>query len=82
MIEKGLTPNQDACEALFAGTKNTEEEVLHDTEHHERLQGVLLYMRDNQIYPQHRVASKIKTWFERQEILKMQIFRWMHVVLK
>ncbi|XP_037551474.1 mitochondrial ribonuclease P catalytic subunit [Nematolebias whitei] len=65
LIEKGLTPHQDTWEALFASTKTpNEENVMHETEHQERLQGVLLYMRDNQIYPQHNVASKIKTWFE------------------
>ncbi|XP_017281594.1 mitochondrial ribonuclease P catalytic subunit [Kryptolebias marmoratus] len=65
LIEKGLTPHQDTWEALFAGTKKTnEEEVMREEDQQERLQGILLHMRNNQIYPQHSVAKQIKTWFE------------------
>uniref|UniRef100_A0A3P9NU74 Mitochondrial ribonuclease P catalytic subunit n=1 Tax=Poecilia reticulata TaxID=8081 RepID=A0A3P9NU74_POERE len=53
LIEKGLSPHQETWDALFTGS-----------EQHERLLGVLVYMRNNQLYPQQNVANTIKSWFE------------------
>ncbi|KAM6972910.1 mitochondrial ribonuclease P catalytic subunit [Aplochiton taeniatus] len=39
-------------------------ELMSLTEYNNRLLGVLLYMRDNQLYPQQSLASIIKDWFE------------------
>ncbi|KAJ4939707.1 hypothetical protein JOQ06_029145 [Pogonophryne albipinna] len=66
IIEKGLTPHQETWEALFKAAGNPkQEEAMSTSEHQERLLGILLYMRDNQIYPQHSLTSTIKAWFER-----------------
>ncbi|XP_070698617.1 mitochondrial ribonuclease P catalytic subunit [Pempheris klunzingeri] len=70
LIEKGLSPHQETWDALFKGMRKTveederEAEAMSPLEHHERLLGILLNMRNNQIYPQHSLASSIKTWFE------------------
>ncbi|XP_026165189.1 mitochondrial ribonuclease P catalytic subunit isoform X2 [Mastacembelus armatus] len=70
LIEKGLNPHQETWSALFKGSGQTEDgdekesEAVSQSEHQERLLGILLYMRNNQIYPQHSLASNIKTWFE------------------
>ncbi|XP_044023556.1 mitochondrial ribonuclease P catalytic subunit [Siniperca chuatsi] len=65
LIEKGLRPHQETWDAMFKGVRETNAaEAMSQSEHHERLLGILLYMRNNQIYPQHRLASSIKTWFE------------------
>ncbi|XP_028421783.1 mitochondrial ribonuclease P catalytic subunit isoform X1 [Perca flavescens] len=67
LIEKGLSPHQETWDTLFKGvgkTNETEAEGMSQSEHQERLQGILLYMRNNQIYPQHSLAGSIKTWFE------------------
>lgn len=71
LIEKGLSPHQETWEALFKGVGETKEgkgkraEAMSQSEHQERLLGILLYMRNNQIYPQHSLTSSIKSWFER-----------------
>lgn len=69
LIEKGMTPSEDTWDALFKEATKTEEdersEAASEPEHQEKLLGILLYMRNNQIYPQHRLASSIKSWFER-----------------
>nr|XP_020477603.1 mitochondrial ribonuclease P protein 3 isoform X2 [Monopterus albus] len=70
LIEKGLSPRQEVWNALFKGQRETTEEggkgleAMSQSEHQERLLGILLYMRNNQIYPEHSLASSIKTWFE------------------
>ncbi|XP_032357144.1 mitochondrial ribonuclease P catalytic subunit [Etheostoma spectabile] len=67
LIEKGLSPHPETWDALFKGvgkTNETDAESMSQSEHQERLLGILLYMRNNQIYPQHSLASSIKTWFE------------------
>ncbi|XP_019940151.2 mitochondrial ribonuclease P catalytic subunit [Paralichthys olivaceus] len=67
LIEKGLSPYQETWGALFKGVGNNNEveaDAMTQSEHQERLLGVLLYMRNNQIYPQSSLASSIKTWFE------------------
>ncbi|XP_074548216.1 mitochondrial ribonuclease P catalytic subunit [Halichoeres trimaculatus] len=68
--EKGLSPNQDMWDALFKGEMQTHEdkgeqaEAMSQSEIQERLLGILLYMRNNQIYPRQSLASSIKSWFE------------------
>ncbi|XP_029135011.1 mitochondrial ribonuclease P catalytic subunit [Labrus bergylta] len=70
LIEKGLSPIQETWDALFKGHSSTYEEegkeaqTMSQSEIQERLLGILLFMRINQIYPQHSLASSIKTWFE------------------
>ncbi|KAK5857042.1 hypothetical protein PBY51_010311 [Eleginops maclovinus] len=65
IIEKGLIPHQETWETLFKAVgKTKQEEAMSPSEHQERLLGILLYMRDNQIYPQHSLTSTINTWFE------------------
>ncbi|XP_060938697.1 mitochondrial ribonuclease P catalytic subunit [Limanda limanda] len=67
LIEKGLSPHQETWEALFNGMGNNKEveaEGMPQSEHEERLLGVLLCMRNDQIYPQSSLASSIKTWFQ------------------
>ncbi|CAF91538.1 unnamed protein product, partial [Tetraodon nigroviridis] len=56
LIGRGLSPHQETWEALFRTRRPGDQEKL--------LQ-VLLYMRDNQIYPQRQLAATIKAWFER-----------------
>uniref|UniRef100_A0A3Q0S6R9 ribonuclease P n=1 Tax=Amphilophus citrinellus TaxID=61819 RepID=A0A3Q0S6R9_AMPCI len=53
LVENGLSPYQETWEVLFKGA-----------EQQERLMGILLHMRNNQIYPQQSLASSIKSWFE------------------
>lgn len=71
LIEKGLSPHQETWECLFKRVRRTTadeaEEMgeMSQTEQQERLLGILLYMRNNQLYPQQGLASSIKTWFER-----------------
>lgn len=68
--EKGLSPNQEMWDALFKGERQTHEdkgeqaEAMSQAEIQERLLGILLYMRNNQIYPHQSLASSIKSWFE------------------
>ncbi|CAJ1074029.1 mitochondrial ribonuclease P catalytic subunit [Xyrichtys novacula] len=70
LIEKGISPNQETWEALFKGEKQAHEEKKGEAEARsqseikEKLLGILLCMRDNQIYPQLGLASSIKSWFE------------------
>lgn len=69
LIKKGMTPSEDTWDALFREATKMEgdegSENASEPEHQEKLLGILLYMRDNQIYPQHKLASSIKSWFER-----------------
>lgn len=71
LIEKGLSPHEETWDALFKGVRKTDEdkgkeaEAMSQPEHQEKLLGILLYMRNNQIYPKHSLTSTIKTWFER-----------------
>ncbi|XP_034418879.1 mitochondrial ribonuclease P catalytic subunit isoform X2 [Cyclopterus lumpus] len=71
LIENGLSPHQETWDALYKGARETEEktgkkeaEAVSQSEHRERLLGILLHMRNNQIYPQRGLTSGIKTWFE------------------
>lgn len=83
LIENGLSPGQETWDALFKRVTNSKEEegqgaeVMSDTEHQERLLGILLYMRNNQIYSQQSLTSTIKTWFERyKRARKIMRVRW------
>lgn len=79
LIEKGLSPHQETWDALFKGARRTTEEkgkeaeAMSQSEHQERLLEILLYMRTNQIYPQHSLTSTIKTWFERYKRGKLRL---------
>ncbi|KAK5617506.1 hypothetical protein CRENBAI_005192 [Crenichthys baileyi] len=68
LIKKGLSPHQETWDVLFTGVKGSEREkemgAMTESEQHERLLGILVYMRNNQIYPQQTVANRIKSWFE------------------
>lgn len=73
VLEKGLGPNQEMWDALFKGESQThgekegQEGATSQSEIQERLLGILQYMRNNQIYPHHGLATSIKSWFERYE---------------
>ncbi|KPP75278.1 mitochondrial ribonuclease P protein 3-like, partial [Scleropages formosus] len=57
LLEKGLSPNQGTWQALF-------ESGVSQHGHEDRLEGILYYMRDNQLYPVESLARSIKAWFE------------------
>lgn len=59
VIGKGLSPHEETWDALFKRRPTSQ------PEEQDKLLQILLYMRDNQIYPRHSLASTIKTWFER-----------------
>ncbi|XP_040925188.1 mitochondrial ribonuclease P catalytic subunit isoform X2 [Betta splendens] len=61
LLEKGLSPHQETWKALFEGSRKIN---CSDVKEVEKLLGILLYMRNNQIYPQHNLVTSIKTWFE------------------
>ncbi|MGH0167772.1 UNVERIFIED_CONTAM: hypothetical protein FKN15_000643 [Acipenser sinensis] len=61
MVEKGLTPNQETWQAFFDSDRSA-----HDSE--SKLSSLLLYMRNNQIYPGEALVKSIKAWFERYVI--------------
>lgn len=64
LIGQGLCPHEETWDALFKRIPTSK------PEHQEKLLEILLYMRNNQIYPHHHLASTIKTWFERWRRLK------------
>lgn len=70
LIKKGLSPHQETWDSLFKGGSKALEEkgeeagAMCRSEQQERLLGILLYMRNNQIYPKQSLAVTIKTWFE------------------
>ncbi|KAF7664745.1 hypothetical protein LDENG_00166560 [Lucifuga dentata] len=72
LIAKGLSPQPETWESLFGGAKKSQEEkeeeeeseTISQSEHQERLRSILLYMRNNQEYPQQSLAGSIKSWFE------------------
>ncbi|KAL4656308.1 mitochondrial ribonuclease P protein 3 [Arapaima gigas] len=57
LLEKGLIPNQNTWQALF-------ESGVSQRWHNNRLEGILHYMRNNQVYPVESLARSIKAWFE------------------
>ncbi|TNN58655.1 Mitochondrial ribonuclease P protein 3 [Liparis tanakae] len=81
LIENGLIPHQETWEALYRGAMEPEEKrgteagAVSESEHRERLLGILLHMRNNQIYPQHGLTSSIKTWFERYRRAELERFK-------
>ncbi|KAJ8288991.1 hypothetical protein COCON_G00016500 [Conger conger] len=58
ILDTGIIPKQQTWQSLF-------ESGLSDPSTVERLESILYYMRDNQIYPNESVAQSIKAWFER-----------------
>ena len=71
LIKKGLSPDQDTWEVLFRGGQMEAEQGgsegtgnVSQSEQQERLLAILLNMRNNQVYPQERLAGAIKSWFE------------------
>lgn len=67
LIEKGLTPSEDTWDALFQGVRDTPGGGGGESqpeEQQEKLLGILHYMRNNQVYPQHALADSVKSWFE------------------
>ncbi|KAM9777949.1 mitochondrial ribonuclease P catalytic subunit [Neosynchiropus ocellatus] len=61
IVDKGLSPNQQTWDSLFNAGRHLESSFPNQQE---KLLSILHYMRDNQIYPQQKLASNIKTWFE------------------
>lgn len=59
LIGKGLSPHEETWDALF------KRRSIPQPDDQDKLLQILLYMRDNQIYPGHSLASTIKSWFER-----------------
>ncbi|XP_061553139.1 mitochondrial ribonuclease P catalytic subunit isoform X1 [Phycodurus eques] len=64
LLAKGLNPQHETWTCLFKRVHAEEQETMLLSEQQERLLGILLYMRNNQVYPQLTLASSIKTWFE------------------
>lgn len=67
LVEKGLTLSEDTWDALFKGARNVAGRGSAEcqTEQREKLLGILHYMMNNQVYPQHVLAESIRSWFER-----------------
>lgn len=59
LIGQGLCPHEETWDTLF------KRRSTYEPDNQEQLLQILLYMRDNQIYPHYHLASTIKTWFER-----------------
>uniref|UniRef100_A0A3Q2YTA0 Mitochondrial ribonuclease P catalytic subunit n=1 Tax=Hippocampus comes TaxID=109280 RepID=A0A3Q2YTA0_HIPCM len=64
LLAKGLSPQHETWTCLFKTVGMEDEETMLLSEQRERLLGILLYMRNNQVYPQLSLANSIKTWFE------------------
>lgn len=60
MLAKGLVPTLDVLQALFVFSRG-----MKGAELQKELFGVLLYLRENQIYPHQTLMRSIKLWFER-----------------
>lgn len=68
LMDNGQTPFQETWSSLFQPVvKDTEGQTTSLHQQQQRLLGILHYMRNNQIYPQERLAHSIKAWFERYE---------------
>ncbi|KAM6392757.1 mitochondrial ribonuclease P catalytic subunit isoform 1-T1 [Pluvialis apricaria] len=59
MLAKDLVPTLDVLQALFEFSRGMEGAELQ-----KELFGILLYLRDNQIYPHKTFMRSIKLWFE------------------
>ncbi|XP_062863167.1 mitochondrial ribonuclease P catalytic subunit isoform X2 [Trichomycterus rosablanca] len=57
LMDQGLTASQETWRCLFESSDDQREDK-------DELMSVLNYMRENQIYPDERLAKSIKTWFE------------------
>lgn len=66
LIGKGLTPCEHTLDTLFKWS-------ISQPDNQDKLLQILLYMRDNQIYPRYSLARTIKTWFERYRRLETVI---------
>ncbi|KAM9354167.1 mitochondrial ribonuclease P catalytic subunit isoform 1-T1 [Pholidichthys leucotaenia] len=70
LMESGQSPHQETWEVLFQGGVGKQQEggegseVISQTSQQEKLLEILLHMRNEQIYPNRRLAAAIKTWFE------------------
>ncbi|CAL8271481.1 unnamed protein product [Merluccius merluccius] len=67
IIEEGMSPLPDTWQALFEGRakgNGGETGNMSQADYGKRLLGALGYMRDNQVYPQQRLADTIKTSFQ------------------
>ncbi|XP_054653364.1 mitochondrial ribonuclease P catalytic subunit isoform X1 [Dunckerocampus dactyliophorus] len=64
LMAKGLNPQQGTWACLFKRVCTEEVATMSLSQQQERLLGILLYLRNNQVYPQRSLASSIKTWFE------------------
>uniref|UniRef100_A0A3P8UHI5 Mitochondrial ribonuclease P catalytic subunit n=1 Tax=Cynoglossus semilaevis TaxID=244447 RepID=A0A3P8UHI5_CYNSE len=65
LMDNGQTPFQETWSSLFQPVvKDTEGQTTSLHQQQQRLLGILHYMRNNQIYPQERLAHSIKAWFE------------------
>ncbi|XP_015720473.1 mitochondrial ribonuclease P catalytic subunit [Coturnix japonica] len=59
MLAKDLVPTLDVLQALFDYSRGVRDPVLQ-----KEMFGVLLYLRENQIYPHKTFMRSIKLWFE------------------
>lgn len=60
MLAKGLVPTLDVLQTLFVFSRG-----MKGAELQKELFGILLYLRENQIYPHKTLTRSIKLWFER-----------------
>ncbi|XP_024051767.2 mitochondrial ribonuclease P catalytic subunit [Terrapene carolina triunguis] len=59
MLAKGLIPNLDTLQVVFDTGKCVKDDQLNS-----ELLGILLYLRENQLYPGEALMQSIKLWFE------------------
>ncbi|XP_061897660.1 mitochondrial ribonuclease P catalytic subunit [Entelurus aequoreus] len=64
LMAKGLIPQQETWRCLFKRVCKEEVKTMLPSEQQKRLLGILLNLRNNQVYPQLSLASSIKMWFE------------------
>ncbi|KAG9268965.1 mitochondrial ribonuclease P protein 3 [Astyanax mexicanus] len=57
MMELGLEPNQEVWQCMFNSATSLQKDK-------EKLLDILIYMRENQVYPQEMLVKSIKTWFQ------------------
>ncbi|XP_075700943.1 mitochondrial ribonuclease P catalytic subunit [Rhinoderma darwinii] len=60
MLRRHLVPPEDTLQSLFNADHDSQGETARN-----RLIGVLMYLRENQIYPGQPLMKTIKSWFER-----------------
>ncbi|XP_061824399.1 mitochondrial ribonuclease P catalytic subunit isoform X1 [Nerophis lumbriciformis] len=64
LMANGQIPQQETWSCLFKRVCKEEVKTMSPSEQQKRLLGILLNLRNNQVYPQLSLASSIKTWFE------------------